>query len=81
MNRIFAIAIVFLVGCAQAPKTPIDVTLIPDDCANRTAITKWLSDLAQTPRSVSQTEQEYAHHQTAIKARIWRIRYNCQRVN
>jgi hypothetical protein len=79
MNRIFLLCLI-LTGCAQAPRMPVDVALIPDDCANRRAIISWLDNLANTPRSTSQSESEYDQTISALKARIWRLRYNCQRV-
>lgn len=82
MNRgFFSILLaVFLVGCAQVPSAPVDVTLIPDDCANRHAIIRWLENVARTPKNMSETEEAYEQARSSVKARIWRIRYNCQRV-
>jgi hypothetical protein len=82
MNRIFfsILAISALVGCAQVPTTPVDVTLIPDDCANRHAIIRWLENVARTPKNMFESEESYEQARSSIKARIWRIRYNCQRV-
>lgn len=59
---------------------PVDVALIPDDCANRQSIIHWLENVARSPKSYSETDQSYEQSRAVIKARIWRIRYNCQRV-
>jgi len=59
---------------------PVDVALIPDDCANRHAIIAWLENLAKTPQTFTESDQKYDQAQSAVKARIWRLRYNCQRV-
>ncbi len=69
-----------LTGCAQAPRMPVDVALIPNDCANRHAIISWLENLAKTPQTIRESDQNYDQTQSAVKARIWHLRYNCQRV-
>ena len=81
MNRIFLIAsLLALAGCAQVPRMPVDVAVVPDDCANRQAIVRWLETVNQTPRGAFQSERDYQHNQMVIKSRIWRMRYNCQRM-
>lgn len=79
MNRIFLLCVLVLSGCAQAPRMPVDVALIPDDCANRQAITRWLEDVARTPRPPLQNQEDYDQTISTVKARMWRIRYACQR--
>lgn len=69
-----------IVGCAQNPRMPVDVAVIPDDCANRERIIRWLDQLAQSPKQPFQSAEEHANVVSQIKNRIWRIRYNCQRV-
>lgn len=82
MTRVFfsTLLTVTLIGCAQVPPAPVDVTLIPDDCANRHAIIRWLENVARTPKNMLESEESYEQARSSIKARIWRIRYNCQRV-
>jgi hypothetical protein len=80
MNRIFLLCLLFLVGCAQVPRMPPDVAAMPDDCANRQAIIRWLDSLVQVPKSTFENAHEYEQTRSKIKARIWSIRYNCQRV-
>ena len=80
MNRIFLLSILILTGCAQAPRQPVDVMLIPNDCANRHVIVRWLEVVARTPRSPLQNSEDYDQHISSIKNRIWNLRYNCQRV-
>lgn len=79
MNRIFFLALL-LSGCASAPRMPVDVAMIPDDCANRHAITAWLESVASSPRPMYQSEVDYEQFRSSVKARIWRIRYSCQRL-
>ena len=59
---------------------PVDVALIPNDCANRHAIVAWLESLQKLPRSPLQSEAEYDQDQSKIRARIWHLRYHCQPV-
>lgn len=81
MNRIFLLSALFLAGCAtQAPRMPVDVALIPDDCANQARIIRWLDEVAATPRAPLQSREEHDNAISSIKHRIWSIRYNCQRV-
>ena len=77
MNKAFLLMIVFLSGCTAPPRMPVDVSLIPNDCANRHAIIGWL----ETNVNYYQSNVEYEQNITNIKARIWHIRYHCQPVN
>jgi hypothetical protein len=79
MNR--AILLLFLLtGCAQAPRMPVDVAIIPNDCANKEAIIRWLDSVVATPKTVFESEETYDQTRSSVKARIWSIRYNCQRI-
>jgi hypothetical protein len=81
MNKVFLLSVVLLlIGCAQPPRMPVDVSVIPDDCANRQAIISWLERVNDTPKALLETQGEYDQKRSEIKARIWRIRYNCQRI-
>ena len=80
MNRNFLLPILLLVGCAQAPRMPVDVSLIPNDCANRHAITGWLESVARTPKPYFQSEQDYEQHISQVKNRLWSVRYYCEPV-
>ena len=44
-------AVVLLTACAQTARVPVDVSVIPDDCANRVKIVAWLTELANQPRT------------------------------
>lgn len=78
MNRIFLYgAISMLVGCAGLPQKPIDVMLIPNDCANQHSITAWLDQAAQQPKSMLQSARDHENNISNIKARMWSLRYNC----
>jgi len=81
MNRIFlSIAALTLAACAPIPKQPVDVAMIPNDCANQIAITRWLESSARAPKSPLQTQAQYEQNISSVKARLWSLRYHCNRV-
>lgn len=80
MNKVFLFSVLLLTGCQVAPRQPIDVTLIPDDCANRHAIIRWLEDTTRVSPMPLQKRDDYDQDISAAKTRIWRLRYICQRV-
>jgi len=78
MNRIFLIVpIVLMSACTGIPRQPVDVAMIPNDCANQIAITRWLEDVARAPRHTLQSEAQYDAHQSSVKVRLWSLRYHC----
>lgn len=74
MRKAIFLSILYLSGCASAPRMPVDVSLIPNDCANRHAIVNWLENSA----NFYQNDRTHEQTVTNIKARIWHIRYHCQ---
>jgi hypothetical protein len=78
MNRIFLLPVLLLVGCAQAPRMPVDVSLIPNDCANRHAIESWLEKVSTGPKPYFQSQQDYEQHISQVKERLWSLRYHCE---
>jgi outer membrane PBP1 activator LpoA protein len=66
------IAAVVLTGCAAPQSMPMEVMIMPNDCANKDAIVRWL----EKQSSRNQTKQEYAY----VRTRIWNLRYHCQPV-
>lgn len=80
--QIAALALtVSLVGCATSqPPPPVDVRLIPNDCANRTLIVNYLQQLADRPRLTFESERDYETHRSQVRQRIWALRYHCQPV-
>jgi len=81
MNKVFSIMIVMaLVGCAPIPRQPVDVALIPNDCANQTAITSWLESTAKAQKSLLQSQAQYEQNISSVKARMWSFRYHCNPV-
>ena len=68
-----------LIGCANI-KPPVDVALIPNDCANRLAIIKWLESQADSNSTIFANKEKHEQYQSSVKTRIWNLRYNCQPV-
>jgi hypothetical protein len=74
MNKTFLLLLsISLVSCSVVKPPPVDVQLIPNDCANRQSITAWLERQINTG---GHNEAEI----NSIKNRLWQIRYNCQHV-
>ena len=70
-----------LTGCAHhSTSPPLNVAMVPNDCANRELIVNWLSSQAAVPKQTLETEQEYERNRSAIRAKIWVMRYHCQPV-
>jgi hypothetical protein len=68
-----------LVGCANV-QPPVDVSLIPNDCANQQKIIAWLESQSRVPPAKSNNLQQYEQYHASIRARIWHLRYNCNPV-
>ena len=74
----FVVVSAVMAGCANV-NPPIDVTLIPNDCANQARIIRWLESQSQlTP--VGADKVEYDRYRQTVKSRIWNLRYNCNPV-
>ena len=69
-----AVLVMLLSGCANV-QPPVDVRLIPDDCANQARIIRWLEDQARAVSSKS--TPEYRQYHAQVKNRIWMLRYRC----
>ena len=68
------------VGCATHRPAPVDVQIMPTDCANFAAINRWLEQQRAVPRNHMQSQENYEHQQSQIRHRLWTLRYNCRRV-
>jgi hypothetical protein len=78
MKRVaFLVSVLILSGCANV-QPPVDVSIIPNDCANQTRIIRWLEDQARAVSSVN--NDQYRQYHAQIKTRIWLFRYNCNPV-
>jgi uncharacterized protein YceK len=67
------IAALVLSGCMSIVQRspPVDVSLIPNDCANQQRIVRWLEN---------QSRGEWNEQVAQVKARIWHLRYTCNPV-
>jgi len=68
--------IVVVAGCANV-RPPVDVTLIPNDCANQSAIVNWLEEQGKISPSTFSDKDQYARHRASIRQRVWSMRYTC----
>ena len=77
--KLFVLALATaMAGCAHNATPPLDVSQIPNDCANRNAIIRWLTTQAAIPRQPLERQEDYERHRASIRHRIWDMRYNCQ---
>lgn len=79
MKVVLAPILVLVSGCAAVPVQPIDVTLIPNDCANQRAIVAYLEAASSMPKSGFVSQQQYDQHVSSTKNRMWSLRYHCNR--
>ena len=72
--------LVFVVaGCANV-RPPVDVSLIPNDCANQPAIINWLEEQSKISLPPLSDKDQYARHRASIRQRVWNMRYTCNPV-
>jgi hypothetical protein len=70
----YFLIVLLLSGCSNfGPKLspPVDVGLVPNDCANQKGIIQWLEN---------QKSGESNEYVSQIKARVWHLRYTCNPV-
>jgi hypothetical protein len=81
MKTILALlAVSMLTGCAAGmrPSAASEVAMIPNDCANKTFILRYLEEQSNMSKGWLQTEEDYQANRSAIRAKIWNLRENCQ---
>ena len=75
------IAVLALTGCAYHNMTPpVDVRLVPNDCANQRLIENYLVQQTKRSRNLFETESDYEDRIKDIRGRIWNMRYHCNPV-
>ena len=79
MKFALALVVVLVSGCTTVPTQPMDVALIPNDCANQRAIVTYLETSSSVPKSRFVSQQQYDQHVSATKTRLWSLRYHCNR--
>jgi len=82
MNKLLiALLAVAATGCVSVVhRAPLDVSQIPNDCANRTAIISWLEQNARVPQQTMESKEDYERSRGQIRSRVWSMRYHCQPV-
>jgi hypothetical protein len=82
LKAISLIGAIILTGCAGAFRTAeiSEVNQIPDDCANREMIVKWLQYQLDNSKPLTTREDDFNAQLSTIKTKIWRLRYLCQPV-
>ena len=82
MNKLsIALLAMTVTGCVSVvQRAPLDVSQIPNDCANRNAIIGWLESNANIPQQTGESKEDYARSRGQIRSRIWSMRYTCQPV-
>ena len=82
MNKLLtALLAVTVVGCASRPyRPPLDVSTIPNDCANKNSIITWLDRQATISQQYLESKEDYERSRGQIRSRIWSLRYHCQPV-
>jgi len=72
------ILMLFLSGCSsyQMNRVPDEVAIIPNDCANERAITKWLEERSEQKQGVMRDE-DYQRAKSYYKHNLWNLRYHC----
>ena len=82
MNKLLAaLLVVALTGCVSVvQRAPLDVSQVPNDCANRAAIIGWLEQNARVPQQTMESKEDYERSRAQIRSRIWSMRYTGQPV-
>jgi len=80
MIAAISLAAILLSGCSYGllrQPEPLNVALIPADCANRVAIDNWLETQLTQRKSIFETQNEYENSVRQIKERLWNLRARC----
>jgi hypothetical protein len=82
MNKLLiGLLAVAVTGCVSVvQRAPLDVSQVPNDCANRASIIRWLEQNAQVPQQSGESKEDYDRSRAQIRSRIWSMRYHCQPV-
>ena len=82
MNKLLiALLVVACTGCVSVvQRAPLDISQVPNDCANRNAIIGWLDENARIPQRTTESKEDYERSRGQIRSRIWSMRYTCQPV-
>ena len=76
-----ALTVAVVAGCTSyQPPPPVDVMLVPNDCANQRMIIGYLTQQAQRPQGSYETDQDYERTRSELRHRVWNMRYHCNPV-
>jgi hypothetical protein len=70
-----------LIGCSTYTmnKAPDDVAMMPNDCANEQALSRWLIARIEQDKPMTMSKREYQHAVSYNKHALWNLRYHCGR--
>lgn len=79
-NNLVILLAASLTGCAGAYRSPTvnELQYVPDDCVNRAMLISWLENQLDNRKSITHSQKEYDAQTSAIKHKIWHLRYRCQ---
>ncbi len=79
-NKLLILAVVGITGCAAPYRASSvkELQFVPDDCRNRQMLTSWLESQLEYRKPLTDTQKEYDAQTSAIKQKIWHLRYRCQ---
>ena len=78
IRKLFPLLLV--AGCAQTVNytPPPQVSAMPNDCANQTAMINWLESQARLPRHSMERIEDYEASRASFRRKIWHVRYVCR---
>ena len=76
-------ATALLSGCAAGMRTSstAEVRAIPNDCANKQSIIRYLEEQTAGGKTWHQTQAQYEATYSNIRTKVWEIRTACQPLN
>ena len=74
--------LVALTGCASVQRHPsvAEINNIPVDCSNKQFFITHLDNMVTVGKPIYYTQEMHDARISAIKTKIWNIRYTCQRM-
>jgi hypothetical protein len=76
---IFFVLSASLLGCStySMNNAPDDVVMMPNDCANEKALSRWLTSRIELDKPLTMSEKDYQHAISYNKHALWNLRYHC----
>lgn len=76
MKTAILLSTLLLAGCTVT-RAPMDVSALPNDCANQSRIVTWLNTMATQPQHPLESDSDYEATRRYYRTRIWHLRYVC----